>query len=117
MNYTAQRIAISAGLILTLASGVYADDGIKPKAQPDSDSSSTSESRGDSAEATPALSLTNWEPQYESHRDTRGPGAFLGAFQFLDTQGGMVPRILFLARHADLGQPIAWDTCTAEALP
>ena len=72
MNYTAQRIAISAGLILTLASGLYADDAVKPKAQPDSDSSSTSESRGDSAEATPALSLTNWEPQYESHATPAG---------------------------------------------
>ncbi|MEQ1352473.1 MAG: hypothetical protein ABLT11_00560 [Candidatus Acidiferrum sp.] len=72
MNYTAQRVAITAGLILALASALYADNAVKPKNKADGDSVSASESRRDSGEETPALSLTNWEPQYDSHAAPAG---------------------------------------------
>jgi outer membrane protein OmpA-like peptidoglycan-associated protein len=70
MNFTARRMACTAGLTLALALGsasvLFADEAVKAKSTSGDDGFSTSKRWSDPAEPLPPLSLTDWAPPSES---------------------------------------------------
>ncbi|MDP9340059.1 MAG: OmpA family protein [Acidobacteriota bacterium] len=84
MKCTARLMAATVGLTLGLASTLYADDAVKPKARVDADRFSTSDRLSDPA---PALSLIDWAPQAESRP------APAGSAHSWDESGSATPRV------------------------